>query len=539
MRIPERKHFDLIGIGLITVAALCIYFQLIQPQGPPTWDGAEHALYGRHVYSAVESGNVHDFFIATASQNLWPFLHSWLLALMFLITGPSFFTARIVSLLLWICTAAVTMMMTRKLMIPSVPFDEHPPTQLITADPPTVAALTALLLFLTSPMMMLYAAQPMLEMQGAFLTILTLSAAMGKGKKSALMTGLLLLITLFTKYVYAQLLAVALGLNLVFDIIGAFRTACLRRKMMISLMLETVLIFGPAVTGGILWFLRPDARAGYMAAMDNPSIANYSVMSPVNLIIYPVLLLLYYFASPLTGLPVLGLLFRQPFRSRSHRIGSLYILASVLMLTVYWYKLTRAVFTVAPVMFAVASANVAVMSRTDRTGRWARIGIILILCHIPFAFIPGRLLTIHPAMRQEAAHMFNFEQALESALASVARAAAGRGPVGIIGDFHTVNPPLVRWVFQQNGTGQAVNAYSLVNWSKPVDRLDLADTMKSAHVPIAVVIRVIPGSRFDTEDYRDHYGWMTRHLVINESCLTKMYETTYDNAVIFQVWSTR
>jgi hypothetical protein len=38
---------------LILLSGICIHYGLNTPQGPPTWDGAEHSLYGLHVYQAV------------------------------------------------------------------------------------------------------------------------------------------------------------------------------------------------------------------------------------------------------------------------------------------------------------------------------------------------------------------------------------------------------------------------------------------------------------------------------------------------------
>ena len=132
------------------------------------------------------------------------------------------------------------------------------------------AGLIALVLSITSPMMTLYAAQPMLEMQGAFITVLTLLAAAGTGKKSKITTGILLLIALFTKYVYAQFLIVTLIISYFIDLIDSLRSGKNEKNEGVGFC-DALFLFGPALIGAIMWFMRSEARAGYLAALQNPS----------------------------------------------------------------------------------------------------------------------------------------------------------------------------------------------------------------------------------------------------------------------------
>lgn len=538
-----RKNCTIAIAVLIVAAGIGLWRQLILPQGPPTWDGAEHSLYGLGIFSAIESGEVNAFIRVTASQNLWPFLHSWLLGVAFLIAGPSFTAARAVSLLLWAATVLATAAMTRRIIR-----NGHPGNASGKMDglpdygkdgecgPDDFAGLIAVVLCISSPMMMLYAAQPMLEMPGALLTMLTLMAAAGAGPRSKHLTGFLLLVTLFTKYVYAQLLVAALVMDLLIGLIGAARTGTERRQRIVRQLADALCVFGPAALGGVLWFLRPNARAGYMAAVHNPAAPGYSVLSPVNLIIYPVLLLAYYYATPLLAVPAILPVFRRIRGNRMFRVGLIYATMSLLMLTVYWYKLTRAVFTVAPVLFALGAAGAAIWFQRCRSTGWKRAGAVLLLVHLQAAFIPGILVRHHPAMHQEAAHMLNFEKDLTPVLENAARAVDGPGPVGIVGDFHTVNPPLVRWVFLTAAKNRPLQAFSLLNWSRPVAAIELADLIEGAAVPQALVIRVVPGSRFDTQDYRDHYGWMTANLHIDTARVTPAGQFAWNDDVRFELW---
>ena len=134
--------------------------------------------------------------------------------------------------------------------------------------------------------------------------------------------------------------------------------------------------------------------------------------------------------------------------------------------------------------------------------------------------------------------MLMFEPELQTALESVASEAGSAGPVAIVGDFHTVSPPLVRWVFLLHAEGAAKQSFSLLNWSRPIASFSLADMMQSAGTPQSLVIRVEPGSRFDTADYRDNYAWMTDNMVESDfqTRLERTHSIIYDQSITFELW---
>jgi hypothetical protein len=525
-----RHVFVCTVIVLLIGSTLALHYGLNKPQGPPTWDGAEHSLYGLQIYNAATLSDAQAFRTATTSQNLWPFLHSWVLAFAFFITGPSFSTARFLSLVFWIRTLLATMKIAAAASQQQVV---------------RTAMMIALVLYLTSPMMMLYAVQPMLEMQGAFLTMLTLIAAAGTGKKSRLAAGVLLAITFFTKYVYAQFLLIALAIDHLFNIVSAVRSGSETRKVLIGGFKTAILLFGPVIICASAWFMRQEARAGYMAAVSNPRTTDYSVLSPVNLIIYPVLLIVYYFATPVTGIPSLITCFRQPLKSRTRQLGVIYIFVTITMLTVYWYKLTRAIFTAAPVIFALAAAWPAEMVHSTPAGatrnkRFAQIVSVIVLLHLPMAFLPGLMLRLHPAMRHEAVHMLQFEPDLYGSLKTVAESAGDSGPITFVGDFHAVSAPLVRWVFLRHAAASAGKPFALLNWSRPMEHIPLVSLMETAGAEIVIIIRVKPGSRFDTSDYRNNFAWTVRNLDPTDfdNRLKKMVSVLYDDSISFELWHT-
>lgn len=160
--------------------------------------------------------------------------------------------------------------------------------------------------------------------------------------------------------------------------------------------------------------------------------------------------------------------------------------------------------------------------------------------HLPMAFLPGLMLHLHPAMRHEAEHMLQFEPDLYESLKTVAESAGDSGPITFAGDFHAVSAPLVRWVFLRHAAGSAGNTFALLNWSRPMEHIPLASLMETAGAEKVLIIRVEPGSRFDTSDYRNNFSWTVRNLDPTDfdNRLKKMVSVLYDDSISFELWHT-
>src|SRR3990167_4206040 len=62
---------------------------------------AQHALYGLWLCKDVRALDFGAFWYDTQRQMFWPFLHSWILSAFFFFFGISFFTARLLSFVIF------------------------------------------------------------------------------------------------------------------------------------------------------------------------------------------------------------------------------------------------------------------------------------------------------------------------------------------------------------------------------------------------------------------------------------------------------
>jgi len=100
-----KSHALRMGWAIVIAIALATtffsYFYLLKPQSSFYWDEAHHSLNGISISLSIENGDLSAFFQNTNRQVYWPFLHSWWLAIFFLIAGPSYESARFSSLIMF------------------------------------------------------------------------------------------------------------------------------------------------------------------------------------------------------------------------------------------------------------------------------------------------------------------------------------------------------------------------------------------------------------------------------------------------------
>ena len=177
-----------------------IYHFVIRPSGAFGWDEAVHSLKGLLIAHDLKSGDWLGFLYDTYHQVYWPPLHSWLTGIAFLFWAPSPICARTVSLILFLLTALVIYVAALQLRQPHK----------------EVAATVATLLFLTSPLMILFSAQVMLEIPGVFFLSLSLLIyiwlnAIPRSPSAHMWLGLAIALTYFTRTNYGVLLIVVVA----------------------------------------------------------------------------------------------------------------------------------------------------------------------------------------------------------------------------------------------------------------------------------------------------------------------------------------
>ncbi|MBN1295782.1 hypothetical protein JXA80_03315, partial [bacterium] len=304
------------GLWVLLASHVMALGHLCLIQGPPTWDGGDHSFHAFQIHQALQRTDLDLFLAVTRSQTLWPFLHSWITGACLTLTGSSFITIRFVSLGFGLITLALSGFFAHRHRVASAP-------------------LTAFLLA-GSPLFILYSIQPMLEIFGAAFTIAALGCAItgittpDLRTRMRILTTTLVLLTFFIKYVYGILLILTLGLHCLHTFLhpgggshGSRRDAVLNAATWIA---------APLLTAA-LWLMHPSQRTGFLACLHNPD-SGFSILNPINWLIYPVTILLFYVSSPFLAI-VLGLAgWRAYRRNRSPllEISGLYILTTVILL---------------------------------------------------------------------------------------------------------------------------------------------------------------------------------------------------------------
>ncbi|MDI6731537.1 MAG: glycosyltransferase family 39 protein [Candidatus Margulisbacteria bacterium] len=155
---------------------------------------AQHALYGVWLVRDIQALDFGAFFYDTQRQMNWPFLHSWLLSLFFLIFGVSCTTARVLSLLFFLLSIVLIYLI-------SLRFSNRLGQRI---------GFVAVLLALTSPLMVRYASENMLEGLGAFLFLAAVNTYLvceeNKITVEYIFLAVLIGLSIYTNYLYAYLM---------------------------------------------------------------------------------------------------------------------------------------------------------------------------------------------------------------------------------------------------------------------------------------------------------------------------------------------
>jgi hypothetical protein len=155
---------------------------------------AQHALYGLWLTKDLKSLDLRSFWFDTQRQMFWPFLHSWVLSLFFLVFGINYVAARLMSLLFFFATLILMYLIATK-------FSEKSGWKI---------GMLSALLALTSPIMVRYAAENTLESLGAliFMASYYFYDVCEERKVAVYYVFLALLVglSIYTNYLYAYLI---------------------------------------------------------------------------------------------------------------------------------------------------------------------------------------------------------------------------------------------------------------------------------------------------------------------------------------------
>jgi 4-amino-4-deoxy-L-arabinose transferase-like glycosyltransferase len=409
-------------LAALAVAAMVgwvIYLRLVLLHRPPGWDEAAHSLHALRIAHDVRTGDALAFLLDSYRQVYWPPLHSWMVGAAFLLAGPSMDAARAVSVLAFVLLAP-TLFVIGRLSAP-----RHP----------ALAGGVAAALALSSPGLIVYAAQSMLELPGLLMMGVTtliycwLERHPGAPPRRHALLGVAIMATYLTKSNYGILLILALALTKLVD--ARFRVGRLftRANLMAAL---------PVVVISALWFAYPPKITATWDAMVNQPWGGEAARGVAGLLFYPRAL------SQLVGGRILFvvlwvalvLAWRAP-RTPGVRLLLALALLQFAIAELHHTKLTRHIMPMLPAMYVLAGVAVADLRERSRgrvaAGRllWAGVAAVIVIHGW------GLVRRDWPSTPRRSP---------DELLAYVASATASNGPALVVGTKEAwPGPPVVDW----------------------------------------------------------------------------------------------
>jgi len=198
-------------LGLALGVSCGIFTRGIRAGGLLGGDEAFHSLWGLLIAGDLLSGRVVSFLVDTNRQVYWPPLHSWYLAALFIVFGPSTLLARSSSLLAFIATAVIVYFSAQRL------------TKVAGSAWTSVGGVVASACLIAAAGVQRMSTEPMLELPGLFWLAVCFWLYLRCGSRNAserwppILLGLAVLMTYLTRSNYGVLIALALTVASLID----------------------------------------------------------------------------------------------------------------------------------------------------------------------------------------------------------------------------------------------------------------------------------------------------------------------------------
>ncbi len=187
------KGFVLLLLVILLVGGM-IFTNRILAADAFNREEASHALYALWIQRDMQTEDWEAFWYDTQRQMVWPFLHSWVLAVFFLVFGAGYDSARLLSFLFFLFSLVLVYLISNRMS---------------ERDGPKIGLL-AVILALTSPLLLRYAVQNTLESMGALLFLGAAYVYMVCEERKLTLFYVLLAfligLSVYTNYLYAYLL---------------------------------------------------------------------------------------------------------------------------------------------------------------------------------------------------------------------------------------------------------------------------------------------------------------------------------------------
>lgn len=379
-----RRLLRLGVAGLLLAVGALIYTQLLPQRGPLRWDEAVHAFKGLVIAHDLATLDGLSFLFDSYRQVLYPPLHSWLVAAAYLVAGPSVTTAITVTLALFLIGGGVLYLAGGQVR----------PQATI-----NWAGAVAALLWLTSPALVEYSVQTMLEVPGlvalavAMLVFLKLLAEPDAPPREYRLLAAAIALTYFVRTPYGIILILAVGITLLVEARGRIHHLWTARTF--YLLLPLALVFA-------IWFAYP-AKLGstwtwlvnYPDGVDDP-------YSAEGWLYYPLALVRIAGSPWLLALYLAGMVYALVERRPGPRFLVILALVQVIVGEFHQNKQSRYLFPVLPAWYLLAGnllagAGAWLAARRPSTARWAGSLLALLLVGQSALLLNGALHKTRPA----------------------------------------------------------------------------------------------------------------------------------------------
>ena len=342
------------------------------------WDENPHSVWGLLIAFDLQQGDWLSLLFDIYRQVYWPPLCSLLSGVAFIIGGPTVVTARALSVISLMLLAPILYLATRRMPAPKL----------------EMKGIIVLLLALSSPAMINWAALAMLEMPGLALITLAILAFFllpedGSQPGRCMFMGLTIAAAYMMKTNYGMLLGMALVITWAID---------LRLRPHRHLIREIQWVVLPLCVVFAVWFAYPPKLAATLRAlMDQP----YTFANPYGweaLTFYPKAFVRMSGSLWMAALYVISVLaaFRS-WRNRKIRFILVFVLMQFLLAELHQTKTDRHILPMFPALYLLAGHMLAawwVRTRHDanRLRRWAApVATVLVLAYaasLPFGISP-------------------------------------------------------------------------------------------------------------------------------------------------------
>ena len=362
---PLRRWLLPAGVGVLALLiGGLIYSRLLLPRGPLGWDESVHALKGLVIAHDLAHGDGLSFLFNSYRQVLYPPIHSWFLALAYLLSGPSMTTAATVTLILFLLGAGLLYLAGGQLRSGVINW----------------AGAVAALLWLTSPDLAGYAVAVMLEVPGLTALCLALLVQLklladAPDPREYMLLGAAIALTYLVRTPYGIILFLTVAIFLVLEVRGRLWLLWNRRVFYLLLPLALVLA---------VWFAYPPKIAAtwgwlvnYPDGVDDPYSAEGWLFYPLALV-------------RIAGSPWLFALYLAAivYALVERRKGALFLVTLVLVQTIigefHQNKQARYMFPVLPAWFLLAGSLLMglgqrLAARRPTAARWGMALVALLL----------------------------------------------------------------------------------------------------------------------------------------------------------------